>query len=349
VRREVSRREQTLDGHSAHPECMPLPRPSRPVLALVAMALMLGTVSRTAWSQKVSDYATDIVRELVAGVTALATSPQEPVPTAVASHGPTMNSLGFDFAPFADAPEAYREFASLELPNSSLAYPVVMDIEATNTSGRLSLASLAATQGLGAGGHRSGEPRGSGFGSSPLAGTASGLAPVEGDARSSHAETTAGPGAAPAQKEEVSGSSGAALMASPLVASLLSELDSARAFGELDDVDEELTGLHQFDAGHRTGLEGWGDDSLSLEDPTVPGALPKVPVLDSLTEGAGLDGPALAQPGWGPSLVADSSNLAMSVAIISEPATLAILGIGLVAVASRMRSTRRQTCRSDHR
>ena len=346
---------------------MSFPRRYRGLVVVVAFALLLGLADK-AFSYRLASFATNVVGDVIAEVAEL-TAPPAPNPqTAIAPARAVWDPARFEFPSSADNPGAYGAFPFGDQPWISLGTPLRIDLDATaaHESPGPTSASFQnpgasqrnmARQGMtGSGGPGSGGAS-SDEGAARLMSTA--VAAIHGPQAEAAGSAITAAGLATEAVDSLETS---------LVAGLWPELGSGGRPSSLGGSGGELSrDPNQPGAGD---IGAFGDTEygpVSPSDLVAPGSLSEALALDSTTGGPGLDVPTVLEvsavldvPGAASSdlgldwlrqlrsesaldlspaaLTGESASPADAALVISEPAMMAMFGIGLLALASRLRS-----------
>lgn len=343
---------------------MRIPKRHRRALAIVAIALLFALLVEKASSQRASNYvkrvanayATGVANELFGETAESAATPLAPVSTAdVTANGLLGGGPPHEFPFYAEAPAAYGAFGTSTAASPGPDVDNVDDPTGTVGSGRLVATSTASHRPGTAGRRRTvGSGGGANIGSSSGSGVAR-VPPTAGSATNSQAES----GSATAETEVADAveaplvehppaspvvDAAAALAVNPFVTSLLSALaEVGESDGAVGTDEGFATSPNQGDP-HTFG--GLADDLLAPDALSAVGADPVTDEANPTMLGAGaalgLYSPALLAQAPGPADLADQPPGGPGfVVVLSEPAALAVFGVGLLALGSRLRRARR--------
>jgi len=353
---------------------MSIPKRYRGLIVVVAAALLL-VLADKAFSSRLANFATSVVGDLIGEVAELAAPESLSRQTAVAPASPLWDGPRLEFQ-LAEFPAAFSAFSYGDQPRISLGTPLVLDLDSTRGHQRPGPRATASFQNPSASQRSMARQGMAGRGGPGSGGTSSGggmASPMSAVAAIQEPQAEAA-GAATLSADLTTAPVVESLETS-LVAELWPQLRSGGGPGGAGGAGG--AGGGPFTDPNQTGAEdtgAFGDTQYGTASPSdlnAPSSLAEALVLDSANGGPGLDVPTVLKvsavldvPGTAPSdlgldwlgqlgaedvldlspaaLAGDSSSPKNAVSVLSEPAVMAVFGVGLLALAGRLRSRLRR-------
>jgi len=276
---------------------MSIHRTYRGLVVVVALFVLLGLADR-AFSYRLTNFATDVVVDVVAELVELATPSTSKAKSAIASAAPTQKAPHFEFPSVAGS-GAFGGFVYGDQPSIPLGSSPVLDPGAWAAAGTEGTASKARVPGSGAG--RRGAATGGGFGSGGASSGAGGprLTSSAGAAEGSQAEAGAATSTADLAATPATGLHQASSLAERWSEAVAEQWSAVAGSGEPGSSEGFSTDPSQYStdsvevAGGNGALGEAQDGTISPGSSIAAGSLSEALSLDSANGGPRLDTPGM--------------------------------------------------------